>query len=101
MSAGFHRLGSNVPGKLEGYSNANFLVQSEEAAKWFEEEKKRLEEQGHKVIGDSVLIDVQSPLDPRQMGYTGDVCKNCQSTRVIHTGHCDTCQDCGETTSCS
>lgn len=28
-------------------------------------------------------------------GYTGDVCDHCGSTRMVRTGTCATCQDCG------
>lgn len=33
-------------------------------------------------------------------GYSGDTCHKCQSLKVIRTGTCGTCQDCGESTSC-
>lgn len=35
------------------------------------------------------------------MGYTGDSCDRCGSMRMKHTGHCNTCEECGETTGCS
>lgn len=38
---------------------------------------------------------------PQQMGFTGTTCTRCNSTRVVRTGHCETCQDCGETTACA
>ena len=41
------------------------------------------------------------PGDPKSMGYTGDSCDNCGSTRMVVTGHCNTCLDCGTTTGCS
>ena len=40
-------------------------------------------------------------LDPQAMGYTGTTCTQCQSTKVIRTGHCETCQECGNTTACA
>lgn len=46
-------------------------------------------------------IDIQSPLTPRQMGYTGNTCSNCGSTRMSIAGHCEVCADCGTTTGCS
>ena len=33
-------------------------------------------------------------------GFTGEACTKCQSMKVIRTGTCGTCTDCGETTSC-
>jgi hypothetical protein len=48
-----------------------------------------------------------SPLRPvsrteqaRASGYSGDTCHKCGSLKVIRTGTCGTCQDCGESTSC-
>lgn len=35
------------------------------------------------------------------VGYTGDQCDNCNSMRMVHTGTCNTCQDCSTTTGCS
>ena len=35
------------------------------------------------------------------MGYTGDVCPNCGSLRMKHSGTCTVCEDCGQTTGCS
>jgi hypothetical protein len=37
----------------------------------------------------------------RDMGYTGDVCLNCQSSRMVRDGSCLKCQDCGQTTGCT
>lgn len=33
-------------------------------------------------------------------GFTGESCSKCGSLRVLRTGKCATCADCGETTSC-
>lgn len=33
--------------------------------------------------------------------YTGDECGHCNSMRMVRTGHCSTCLDCGETSGCS
>lgn len=38
---------------------------------------------------------------PQGMGFTGNECTHCGSTRMLQTGHCETCQDCGETSACS
>ncbi len=37
----------------------------------------------------------------RGQGFTGDECPKCSSMKMVHTGHCNTCQSCGETTGCS
>lgn len=34
-------------------------------------------------------------------GFTGDECPRCHSLQMKRTGTCSTCQQCGETTSCS
>lgn len=45
--------------------------------------------------------DVFSPMPPKQMGYTGNTCSACGSSRMIQAGHCEACSDCGTTTGCS
>jgi hypothetical protein len=39
-------------------------------------------------------------LQAKSQGFTGNECQKCGSMRVVMTGHCETCQDCGETSSC-
>ncbi len=34
-------------------------------------------------------------------GFTGNFCPDCGSARMIRTGTCETCQDCGANTGCS
>ena len=36
-----------------------------------------------------------------QQGYTGEFCDQCFGVRMIKTGTCSTCQECGVTTGCS
>lgn len=36
----------------------------------------------------------QAILDSRDLGYTGDICTNCQGNRVKRVGACLQCQDC-------
>lgn len=50
----------------------------------------------------------ETMLEPRlnrttaqSIGFTGDQCGVCNSMRMVHTGHCNTCQECGTTTGCS
>lgn len=39
--------------------------------------------------------------DAKQVGYTGETCINCGSSRVIRNGSCTVCLECGATTGCS
>lgn len=34
---------------------------------------------------------------PQQCGYTGDVCVTCGGARMVRTGTCLQCKDCGDT----
>ena len=43
-------------------------------------------------------------LDARQAkeaGYTGDVCQTCGSARMVRSGACAKCEECGATSGCS
>ena len=37
----------------------------------------------------------------RSQGYTGDICAHCQGSRMRWAGHCQVCEDCGESSGCS
>lgn len=39
--------------------------------------------------------------DAKAQGYSGDVCANCQGSRLRRNGACLCCDDCGTTTGCS
>jgi ribonucleoside-diphosphate reductase alpha chain len=56
----------------------------------------------HPVPG-MVMTVAQTPVsDPLQgLGFTGDKCSNCSSIRMVQSGTCKKCLDCGETTGCS
>jgi hypothetical protein len=47
-----------------------------------------------------ILVPNQSQLDTVHE-YTGEVCTCCQGSRMVRTGKCSTCLDCGETGGCS
>jgi len=47
-----------------------------------------------------VPVAAESP-DPRQLGYTGNSCRQCQSARMVRNGSCEKCLDCGDTSGCS
>lgn len=36
----------------------------------------------------------------REQGFSGDVCTKCGSSRMVRTGSCATCQECGDSSSC-
>lgn len=40
-------------------------------------------------------------LTAKELGFTGEQCSNCQSSRVTRNGSCTVCLDCGQTTGCS
>lgn len=44
-----------------------------------------------------------SAVQAKQMGYTGDVCRQCGGVRMVLSGAggCQKCEDCGSTTGCS
>lgn len=44
---------------------------------------------------------VSSGADKGGAGYSGDTCPQCQGTRMVRSGTCSTCQDCGGTSGCS
>lgn len=37
----------------------------------------------------------------RQMGYTGSICDLCGGCRMVRSGTCEKCEDCGITSGCS
>lgn len=37
----------------------------------------------------------------REMGYSGDICQKCGGSRLRRAGACFTCEDCGDSSSCS
>lgn len=59
-------------------------------------------------VSDTLLSSGAEPAKPsmtthqaKSVGFTGDPCPQCGSMRMVHTGHCNTCQECGSTTGCS
>lgn len=45
-------------------------------------------------------VAAQGTPDPRDMGYTGDICMQCGSARVRRNGNCLTCEGCGANSGC-
>ena len=39
--------------------------------------------------------------DAVSLGYTGEMCSTCGSSRVKRNGSCTVCEDCGTTSGCS
>lgn len=95
MSSGYYRLGGNVPGKIIAYVDGpvdliNFRGEVIAA--------------GPNIPASRVTAEGLEPIElptPRGLGFTGNECTHCSSTRMLQTGHCETCQDCGETSACS
>ena len=43
----------------------------------------------------------QREVSAKDMGYTGNCCARCGSMKMVKSGSCDCCQECGETSGCS
>lgn len=95
MSAGFHRLGTNVPGKVTGYSAAGLTIPS---APPLEIRQLSFSEINPPQALESTFTSHELA---RHQGYTGDQCSNCNSMHMKISGHCLVCEDCGTTTGCS
>jgi ribonucleoside-diphosphate reductase alpha chain len=55
------------------------------------------------IRGSAIIIATEEErrsLLARHAGYTGSLCGQCGSTRVVRSGSCVTCQDCGSTSGC-
>lgn len=50
---------------------------------------------------DPPFIAATEPGDPKSMGYTGNQCTGCNSMRMVVSGHCEVCLDCGNSSGCS
>jgi len=37
----------------------------------------------------------------RGQGFTGDICADCGGARMVRSGACEVCSDCGATSGCS
>lgn len=112
MSAGFHRLGANA-GKVVGWSNKRSpmwdgaLVDNPHLDRSYVEKLDAMTSEQK----DALLhgkFDAFEPGPPqldhataKSMGFTGDACPRCGSMRMVHSGTCNTCQDCASTTGCS
>lgn len=90
MSYGFYRLGSNVVGKVLPHLGPA--------------------PEGSAIILDASPLPLLAPIiepaptelpTPQQMGFTGNTCSHCGSSRMMVAGHCEVCSDCGTTTGCS
>lgn len=113
MSSGFHRMGANVEGKdlagLVQRANEAFERLPPEQQAAHRRAQKESWVRGEMAMGSDAdeakerdrLLNGQSPLSPRDMGYTGNVCSSCGGVRMMVAGHCEVCADCGTTTGCS
>lgn len=84
MSSGYHRLGANVAGKSLAWDNRAMPIFS-----------------GASPPATMVEAKAKNHDAARQLGYTGDSCSQCSSTRMRIAGHCQVCDECGTTTGCS
>lgn len=99
MSYGFYRLGSNVnpeaaKAKMGGILSKMFdtpLPVFETVAEAIPKGKP----------AEPPAVKATEIGDPRSQGYSGDVCRDCQGSRMKWAGHCLVCEDCGSTTGCS
>jgi len=70
-----------------------------------DEAEKVIENNLPKLIDNNILDENISNYDKAKnaisMGYTGEVCKQCGSMKIIKSGSCSVCSDCGSTTGCS
>lgn len=95
MSYGFYRLGSSVIGKKLPPLLNPMLVRPVDVEVEDKAARPAPLPAEHFEPGTSLRDDA------RAKGYTGDTCDNCGSTRMLRTGHCNTCEACGTTTGCS
>lgn len=92
MSYGFYRLGANAdPAKAKRKFGA--LMSGQQTVIMTPANPVKIEEPPH--VKDTL------PGSPKSMGFTGNTCDHCGSTRMIRAGHCEACSDCGTTTGCS
>ncbi len=52
-------------------------------------------------VASATVAKRHATLDLRELGYTGEQCPSCQSSRTKRNGSCTVCEDCGATTGCS
>jgi hypothetical protein len=92
VSSGYLRLGANVPGKHIGVEpKPKELILAPIEIRASKEAPSDMD------VGPARM----SRENATGMGYTGDACDHCGSMRMKHTGHCNTCEECGTTTGCS
>ncbi len=62
---------------------------------WFVRDRTvpNLRDRPHQSNGNKVLV-------AAGCGYTGNACPSCGSVRVVRSGACETCNECGTTSSC-
>jgi hypothetical protein len=46
-------------------------------------------------------LNAGAPGGGKAFGFTGNICQNCQSTRVVRNGVCETCLDCFHSGECA
>lgn len=106
MSAGFHRLGTNVEGKVTGYHHSSLPVGVIVAGLPVLPVADTPRSATPKLDATLIAGEAGAPLHldrtrARNSGYTGDQCGHCNSMRMKRNGSCLVCEDCGQSTGCS
>jgi hypothetical protein len=106
MSAGFHRLGTNVEGKVTGYHAASLPIGVVVAGKPLLPTAPSPRSTAPNLAATLVDGEIGAPAardrrTARLSGYTGDTCTNCFSLQMKRNGSCLVCEACGATTGCS
>ncbi len=91
MSSGFHRYGANVPGKTPPWDNNVMPIFG--AA--------MLPTYPVSAASATMIMPKMSHEQAKGSGYTGNECTYCNSMRMTISGHCEKCEDCGESSGCS
>lgn len=105
MSYGFHRMGSSVPGKAlpriifieDGVTVPTIAKLTTPPLPM----PSRTPKPTLPSMADTVVAPSLTNSQARDMGYTGNECQTCNSLRMKIAGHCEVCEDCGNSSGCS
>jgi ribonucleoside-diphosphate reductase alpha chain len=98
-SSGYHRMGANVPNKVIGHIR---VVRDPADTKLTAGSMQLVPEPPPPSIAATLLsIPGLTAVTARQQGFTGNQCTQCNSMRMRVAGHCEVCEECGSSSSCS
>lgn len=86
------------------YLNRTDLIHGNSQAHVIEVEKESEPIITKEIVSKSIIIendDYDDKLSAIAAGYTGEACCNCGSMRMVKSGTCSTCNECGTTSGCS